>query len=157
MTEEEIDKICAALDESVKPAGFAHFEDAMAASADWMTQIAQDMQTMSDRAATRRWLRETFPEPSPSDVRLLLQLLPNLEYVLRRFAPKMAKQILPHAPGGRPSAVTPALRGQVCREIGDLLVKGLRLIPAYKRLAQRHHVSVRTIQRIWNERERKAG
>jgi hypothetical protein len=152
MTEEEIDKICNALDQSVKPMGYAKFEDSMAESADRFAQIAEDMKTMADRAATRRWLRESFPNPDPAEIQVLLRLLPNLVYLMRQMGPRIAKA-LPHRRGGRPSAVTAKLRHQICKDIGDLLIKRVPLAAAYKRLGQRYCVSPRTVQRIWNERE----
>jgi hypothetical protein len=74
-------------------------------------------------------------------------------FKIREFFPDAVKE-LPHPPGGRPTAFTPEKRHQVCKEIGELLVKGVPLSSAYKRLGKRHDVSARTIQRIWNDRER---
>jgi hypothetical protein len=151
MTDEEIDKLFAALDQAVKPMGYAKFDGYIAKEAKFFVQLAEDMKRMSDRAATRKWLRNVTGDPA--EFNLVVKYLPELVFLVRRFAPDLVKS-LPHAPGGRPSAATPKLRHQICRQIGELLVNGVPLSTTYKRLGKRHNVSARTIQRIWNDREK---
>lgn len=153
MTDKEIDKLFDATDKAFEPLGYTGFEIAIGEEAPLVAQLAKQMKTLSNRDSARRWLRD-LPEDESSEFAQLLQLLPILVYKIREFAAEAIKD-LPHTPGGRPTSFTPEKRQQVCNEIGDLLVKRVSLSDAYKRLGKRHAVSARTIQRIWNERERK--
>ena len=60
---------------------------------------------------------------------------------------------LPADPGGHPRVFTPHEKAEVCSEIGVLLDQGVILQDAQTRLAQRKGVSVRTIQRVWQNRK----
>jgi hypothetical protein len=152
MTDEEIDKLFDSTDKAFEPLGYSRFEIAIAEEVPLVAKFSEMMQTMSNRDSARRWLR-ALPENESAEFAQLLLLLPTLVYKIREFFPEAIKE-LPHAPGGRPSAVTPEVRAQICQEIGALLVKRVPLSTIFKRLGQRHRVSGRTIQRIWNERER---
>jgi len=152
MKEEDIEKVLAAMDKAVEPAGHSRFEEALAEEAGFVVEIGKMMTTLSNREATREWLR-SLPESETRDFIQHLPHLAKLAYAMRRLIPAAAKEVLPHDPGGRPRAGTPKLRRQICREIGDFIVQGVPLSAVYKRLGQRHHVSSRTIQRIWNERK----
>jgi hypothetical protein len=151
MTDEEIDKLFDATDKAFEPLGYSRFELAIAEEVPLVAKFAEMMQTMSKRDSARRWLR-ALPENESAEFAQLLLLLPTLVYKIREFFPEAIKE-LPHAPGGRPTAVTPELRKEICAEIGQLLMGRVLLSTAYKRLGQRHGVSPRTVQRIWNERE----
>jgi hypothetical protein len=152
MTDEEIDKLFDATDEAFEPLGYTRFEIAIAEQAPLFANMAELMKTLSSRDSARSSLRN-LPEDDPTGLAQLLRILPMIVYKIREFLPDAIKE-LPHAPGGRPTAFTPEQRQQVCKEIGELLVKRVPLSAAYKRLGKRHGVSARTIQRIWNERER---
>jgi hypothetical protein len=152
MKDKFIDELFAAADKMFKTMGHAKFEDGVAEVADFVVQIAEVMTIMKDRKATRRWL-QSLPDPEPSEFAQSLQQLPNFPYLIRRLAPNAVK-VLPHAPGGRPVAITPQKRRQICKEIADLYLKGTPLGIAQRRLAQRYHVNVRTVQRIWHNREK---
>ena len=58
--------------------------------------------------------------------------------------------------GGRPISFSASERHDICTEIGVLIVEGASLKTAYERISQRRGVKPRTIQRTWNQREKKA-
>jgi hypothetical protein len=155
MTDEEIDKLFAATDKAVEPLGYSRFEDIAVEMSELIAKVTELAVRFKDRKLLREWLR-SLPnnDPGPSELEFMLQVLPNLVYTMRASIPSAIKQFMPHDPGGRPSAATLKLRQRICKEIGELLVKGVRLSKVYERLARRHGVSARTIQRIWNEREK---
>jgi DNA invertase Pin-like site-specific DNA recombinase len=81
----------------------------------------------------------------------VLTLTRTVPYLLRRSL-QAATQSLPPSPGGRPQELRPEQRKEICLQIGQLYGQGIELRDAQKRMAQRYGVSLRTIQRAWQER-----
>ena len=81
----------------------------------------------------------------------MLTLIRTVPYLLRSYLQDAAKS-LPPSPGGRPRELTPEQRKEVCLRIGQLYGGGLEIRDAQKRMAQHYGVSLRTIQRAWQER-----
>ena len=91
------------------------------------------------------------PEPDPQELETVLSLIRSVPYLLRSAFESAAKN-LPPPPGGRPRDLTPQESKEICREIGWLYGQGVELRDAQKRMAQRYHTSLRTIQRAWQHR-----
>jgi hypothetical protein len=93
----------------------------------------------------------TGPDPSPEEIETVLSLIRTVPYLLRSYLQDAAKS-LPPSPGGRPQELNPEQRKEVCLQIGQLYGLGVEVRDAQKRMAQRYGVSLRTIQRAWQER-----
>ena len=93
----------------------------------------------------------TGPDPNPEELEAVLTLIRTVPFVLRNHLQRAAKS-LPPSPGGRPRELSPEQSKEVCLQIGQLYGLGVELPKAQKRMAQRYGVSLRTIQRAWQER-----
>jgi len=91
------------------------------------------------------------PDPNPEEFERWLAFIRILPHFLRSSLQGIAKT-LPPSPGGRPRELTPQECMQVCLLIGQLFGQGVELPDAQKRMAQRYGVSLRTIQRVWQQR-----
>jgi len=91
------------------------------------------------------------PDLEPQELETVLTLIRTIPYLLRHSLQTAAKS-LPPSPGGRPRELSPEQRREVCLQIGQLYGLGVELPLAQKRMAQRYDVSLRTIQRAWQER-----
>ena len=97
------------------------------------------------------FLLTTGPDPKPEEVETVLTLIRTVPYLLRNQLQGVAKS-LPPSPGGRPRGLSPEQNKEVCLQIGKLYGQGVELPAAQKRMARRYSVSLRTIQRAWQER-----
>ena len=93
----------------------------------------------------------TGPDPNPEELERWLGFIRAVPYFLRSALQGIAKT-LPPPPGGRPRELGPQECMEVCLQIGNLYGQGVELPDAQKRMAQRYDVSLRTIQRIWQQR-----
>ena len=93
----------------------------------------------------------TGPDLSPEEMETVLTLIRTVPYLLRRSLQDAAKS-LPPPPGGRPRELRREQCKEICLQIGQLYGQGVELRDAQKRLAQRYHVGLRTIQRVWQGR-----
>jgi hypothetical protein len=93
------------------------------------------------------------PDFNPEDLERVLAFIHGLPYFLRGSFQGIAKT-LPPPPGGRPRELSPEDCGDICLAIGKLYGQGVELPEAQNRLAQRYGVSVRTIQRAWQQRSK---
>lgn len=152
MKDEDIDKIFAAADAAFKPMGYERFDEALGDIAAQLSQLAEAVATHKDRAQLRELLR-TAPDVDPASMTEIMEKLPMAFYMFRKTALQDIKEF-PHAPGGRPKLAIQEKQGQICQDIGDLIVKGVPLRAAYRRIGQRYGASARTIQRIWNQRKK---
>jgi len=91
------------------------------------------------------------PDPSPEEMETVITLIRTVPYLLRRSF-QDATQSLPPSPGGRPRELSPEQRKEICFQIGQLYGQGVEVRDAQKRIARRYGVSLRTIQRAWQER-----
>ena len=91
------------------------------------------------------------PDLNPAEMETVLTLIRTIPYLLRR-AFQDATQSLPPSPGGRRWELLPEQRQEICLRIGQLYGLGVEVRDAQKRMAQRYDVSLRTIQRAWQER-----
>jgi len=151
VNDEAIDRIFTAMDKAFVPMGYSTFNEGTWRIAAWFEKLAKVISIMQDRNATRRWLRQS-PEIDPVEMERLIKILGKMLFLIRRFAPMIAKR-LPHDPGGRPSVSTAEMQKEICEEISTLHAKGVSIGTACTRLAARYGVSVRSIQRIWNKRK----
>jgi len=112
-------------------------------------------QQVWDNAKSREeltaFLLTTGPDPKPEELETVLTLIRTVPYLLRNQFQGVAKR-LPPSPGGRPRGLSPEESKEVCLQIGKLYGLGVGLPDAQKRLARRYDVSLRTIQRAWQER-----
>jgi Trp operon repressor len=111
-------------------------------------------QKLWSHATNREQLTELLlagPDSSPEEMETVLTIIRTLPYLLRNYLQDTAKA-LPPSPGGRPRELTPEQRKEVCLRIGQLYGTGVEVRDAQKRMAQRYGVSLRTIQRAWQER-----
>jgi hypothetical protein len=93
----------------------------------------------------------TGPDANPEELERWLAFIRALPYLLRGALQGIAKT-LPPPPGGRPRELGPQECMEVCLQIGNLYGQGVELPDAQKRVAQRYGVSLRTIQRAWQQR-----
>ena len=96
-----------------------------------------------------------MPEPSSEEEAELVACFEILPMLLRMnvqaFAEELSKT-MPHAPGGRPPALSPEAQKEICTFIGQLHAEGVELREAKKRAARKWNVSVQTVQRTWSTR-----
>jgi hypothetical protein len=95
------------------------------------------------------------PEPDEFVLEAQIESIRLLPYTLREVMPEAMHDFamaLPHDPGGRPVSLNLEERRRVCEEIGKLVAKGVLLLDAQNRMSHRMGVSVRTIQRAWQDR-----
>ena len=117
--------------------------------------LAQQLWT---HATTRQDLTAfllTVDDPRPEEIETVLTLIRTLPYLMRSYFQDAAAS-LPPSPGGRPRELTPQQRKEVCQRIGQLYTEGVELRQAQKRMAQHYDLSLRTIQRAWQERKWKS-
>jgi hypothetical protein len=100
-------------------------------------------------------------EPEPFELEAQIEMIHLLPYKIRKVMPeavRKAGQAFPQDPGGRPRAFTDEESRYVCKEIGELIVRGVRLGDAQTQLALRmskkleKDISVRSVQRAWQDR-----
>jgi hypothetical protein len=91
------------------------------------------------------------PDPKPEQLETVLTLIRTVPYVLRNHLQSAAKS-LPPSPGGRPRELSAEQSREICRQIGQLYGLGVELPDAQKRMVLRYGVSLRTIQRAWQQR-----
>jgi hypothetical protein len=97
------------------------------------------------------------PEPEPFELDAQIEAIHLLPYTIRKVMPEAMHELkhrLPQDPGGRPRGLNGDEPRQVCEEIGKLVARGVRVMDAQNRVAQGKGVSVRTVQRAWQERAR---
>lgn len=104
-----------------------------------------------NREELAAFLLTTGPDLEPTELETVRALIRTLPYLLRGHLQGVAKRF-PPSPGGRPPGLSPEQSRAVCQQIGTLFGQGVRLPDAQKRMARRHGVSLRTIQRAWRER-----
>jgi hypothetical protein len=101
------------------------------------------------------------PEPDPWELDAQIEAIQLLPYTIRKVMPEAAHdaaKAFPRDEGGRPRSLTDQESKVVCEEIGKLIARGVRLLDAQNRLAARMSklkgkgVSIRTIQRAWQDR-----
>jgi hypothetical protein len=151
MKKESRDQLLCAYDDAFRVLGFADYPAAL-------RYIVHDMEAklgMLKRARNRPGLEALLvrePEPPPAQLSAMVKAIRSLPYTFRKVLPEATKE-LPHKPGGRNRAIEVEEYPKICREIG-LLIAGekVSLRDAQKRIAQRYGVSLRTIQRIWQQR-----
>lgn len=112
-------------------------------------------QRVWDKARNREeltaFLLTAGPDPRPEELETVLTLIRTVPYLLRNHLQAAAKS-LPPSPGGRPRGLSAEQSKEVCLRIGQLYGLGVELPRAQKRMAQRYDVSLRTIQRTWQQR-----
>jgi hypothetical protein len=100
-------------------------------------------------------------EPQPFELEAQIEMIHLLPYKIRKVMPEAIRktaQAFPQDPGGRPRAFTNEESRYVCKEVGELIVRGVRLGDAQTQLALRmtkklgKDISIRTVQRAWQNR-----
>ncbi len=104
-----------------------------------------------NREELAAFLLTAGPDRRPEELETVLTLIRTVPYLLRNHLQGAAKN-LPPSPGGRPRELSPQQSREICMQIGQLYGLGVELPHAQKRMAQRYDVSLRTIQRAWQER-----
>lgn len=122
----------------------------------YAARFQQVWEHASSREELAAFLLTTGPDLGPVDLETVLALIRTMPYLLRSQLQGVAKR-LPPSPGGRPRGLSSEESRAVCQQIGTLFGQGVRLPDAQKRMARRHGVSLRTIQRAWRERAKWKG
>ncbi len=104
-----------------------------------------------NREELAAFLLTAGPDPRPEELETVLTLIRTVPYLLRNHLQDAAKS-LPPSPGGRPRELSPQQSREICMQIGQLYGLGVELPDAQKRMARRYHVSLRTIQRAWQQK-----
>jgi len=94
------------------------------------------------------------PEPTHEELEHLRNIAKRMDELLpTMLAPAMRTVLkkLPPDKGGRPKVFTPDKAKATCLEMAALLFQGVEKVDACKRVAQRHGVSVWTMNRYWRE------
>ena len=156
MKKELCDRLISETEESFYKMGMDFYETMERAPAllDKCKRYAPLFEQLWKNARSRKELTAfllTGPDPKPEEIETVLILIRSVPYLLRTYLQDAAKE-LPPSPGGRPQELTPEKRKDVCLRIGQLYGMGVELRDAQKRMAQRYGVSLRTIQRAWQDR-----
>jgi hypothetical protein len=154
MKKESRDQILNALDHACGLTGFETFPAFLREA----YRNAKNQLRLMKQARSRGGLDAILakePEPSPNQLEAMVKVIRLYPYALRTIltdAAKEAAKSLPHQPGGRPRVLNSHDYPKVCEAIGTLIAKGVKLKVAQQRVAERHGVSLRTIQRVWRKR-----
>ena len=158
MKEQTCDELITETERSFQKMGLDFYETMKRAPAvveKWRRYYGQ-FQQVWNHAGSREELHAFLlkgPDPSPEEMETVLTLIRTVPYLLRTSL-QDARKSLPPSPGGRPRGLRPGQRKEICLQIGQLYGQGVELRDAQKRVAQRYNVSLRTIQRGWQERAR---
>jgi hypothetical protein len=155
MKKETCDQFLNVADDIFRTVGKPSFVEGMSWVCVKLGELLHLLEYMSSKSKVERFLAE-IPEPDPEEAKQTLAVLRKLPIELRKIMPEALKRIakiLPHEPGGRPVALTPKDRKEVCKKIGSLLAVGLSLRDAQSRVARQKGVSLRTTQRVWQSRK----
>jgi hypothetical protein len=124
---------------------------------EWLSQNLELLRPYSSHSALSQFIqtREAEVEPYLPLMLGLLQLLPEImEREEARVAERWAKKHPVETSPGRPRKVNDdAMKRQVRDSILDLFAGGTPLSVAQERTAERYDMSLRSVQRIWKERE----
>jgi hypothetical protein len=102
-----------------------------------------------DRGQLEFSLAEYLPEPSPLSLDARIEVIRRLPYLLRLVFEGRTRPLR-----GRRRELSVSNARVVCKDIGELLGQGIALKDVLLRMKQRHHVSLRTIQRVWYGRNK---
>jgi len=155
MKKETCDQFLNAADDTFRMLGKSSFVEGMSWACTKLEELLHLLELMSSKSKVETFLAG-IQEPDPEEVKQMLAVLRRMPIELRKIMPEALKRIsmmLPHEPGGRPVALTPKDRKEVCRKVGSLLAVGLTLRDAQSRVARQKGVSLRTIQRVWQSRK----
>ena len=156
MKKELCDRLINETEQSFQKMGMDFYETMQKAPAilDKWKKYAPLFEQLWTHAANRKQVTKlllTGPDSSPEEMEAVVALIRTLPYLLRSYLQDTAKA-LPPSPGGRPRELTAEQCKEVCLQIGQLYGMGVELRDAQKRMAQHYDVSLRTIQRAWQER-----
>ena len=156
MRKETCDQLINEAEQSCQKMGWDFYEIMKRAPAvvERWKRYAPLVQGFWSHATDRQQLTEfMIPEPdlSPEAVETMLTLIRTLPHLLRGYFQDAAAS-LPPSPGGRPRELTPEQRKEVCLRIGQLYGQGVEVRDAQERMAKHYNVSLRTIQRAWQQR-----
>jgi hypothetical protein len=155
MDEKIREKMVLALENAVRVAGAKDYEDGMRQATnliEFARNGAQSIQTIEGL----RTVLDSCPPMSRREEKIVLVLMNQLPQVLRigfMVAAAKAKATLPPPTGGRPRATTASKTQEVLDFVSELFRKGSRLRVAQTRAANKYGLSLRTIERLWSNRE----
>ena len=158
MKKEICDQLIAETEQSFQKMGLDFYETMKRAPAviEKWKRYAPLFQQLWSHATGRNQLTAfllTGPDPKPEEIETVLTLIRTVPYLLRSYLQDAAKS-LPPSPGGRPRELSPRQCREICLRIGQLYGQGVELPDAQKRMAQHYAVSLRTIQRTWQQRSK---
>jgi len=97
-------------------------------------------------------LLELIPDERAAEIQEFLRFLHREGLPAIRSSLDPTKKLLPHEPaGGRPPAADQVEMQTICKDLAQLEASQVPRGEAQKRLAARHDVSLRVIQRIWRD------
>jgi hypothetical protein len=106
VTEKTCDRILKAADDMAQKLGFSAFSEGIEEAFKWIEDHAEELDTVRNRDRLRNILLNEAPEPNAVELQLTLRSIQTLPFLLRKWLPKMAKE-LPADPGGHPKSLTP--------------------------------------------------
>ena len=94
-------------------------------------------------------------EPTPEELQKLLTEMSKIPHRLKAPLKTLARR-LPHPPGGAPRRFkTDEERKEVCAAVGTYTGEGYNLREAQTKVAKQQAVSLRTVQRTWQENQKR--
>lgn len=100
-----------------------------------------------------------WPEPTPEELEDILKRIDGFRFEIKPIfdeaAKKLSKSLLRRL-GGRPLVIELDEHPKICNEVLALYKMRVPLGIAFKRIAKRHNVSAKSIQRIWQGRPKDA-
>jgi hypothetical protein len=121
----------------------------------WLSQAHEDLAVIRSREAFSQFV-QTWEADAEANLPIVLGLFQMVPKILKKEVARMIqKTIQKHLiaiPPGRPKAVEDSTKRQICDSVIDLYRKGIPVSTAQERIAARHEVSLRSVQRIWRQR-----
>lgn len=148
MKRETVQRIIQTADDQFRLVGFKDWDSGLAFSIELLTKFTDLLRNMD----IRKILSEA-PELSPDEVEELVKGIKQMFGLLRKQTKEFTKKEIPHPPGGRPTVLgTPQRQALRIQQVLSLIGKKVKTKAALERVAQREHISLSSMQRIWRTR-----
>jgi hypothetical protein len=121
----------------------------------WLSQAQEDLVVIRSREAFSQFV-QTWEADAEANLPIVLGLFQMVPEIVRkevaRMIQKAIRKNLIEIPPGRPKTVEDSIKRQICDSVIDLYRKGVPVSSAQERIAARHEISLRSVQRIWRQR-----
>lgn len=160
MKPESVERIMQTIDAEVQRTGFKNWDEAMEFAKTALNApggvVPFAADPSSDRIVSRSELEKLYsnqPEPTGSELEHEIKQIRQLTGKLRRLFAQAVKNEVPRDPGGRSSVRgAPQEQQRRIQQVVSLIGKGMSITNALKRVAQKNHISLSSMQRIWRMR-----